>query len=47
MAMRDEERRHIQAQINRLRADADRHMAIADELAAQANRMLADLQRDS
>lgn len=43
MAMRDEEKRHIQAQIKRLRADAERHMALADELEAQADRMAADL----
>jgi hypothetical protein len=43
MAMRDEKKRHIQTQIKRLRADADRHMALADELEAQADRMAADL----
>jgi hypothetical protein len=43
MAVRDEERRHIQAQIKRLRADADRHKAIADELATQAECLVVDL----
>ncbi len=38
-----EERRHINAQIKRLRADAERHRAIAEELEAQADRMKEDL----
>lgn len=43
--MLSEERRHIEAQIQRLLADAKRHSAISKELEAQADRMHADLQR--
>lgn len=46
--MSPEEKRHIQAQIDRLRADADRHDAIAKELRAQAERMsVADLHKQT
>lgn len=41
--MSSEEQRHVEAQIRRLRADAERHRAISEELEAQADRMEADL----
>lgn len=42
-----EEQRHIEAQIRRLIADAERHDAIANELRMQSYRMKADLKQQT
>lgn len=41
--MTDEHKRHVNAQIDRLKADAERHRTIAIELDAQADLMKSNM----